>query len=172
MNFVASATTAVVTLLGVMLGGWLTTRNQKILWQRDHARQWRDIRLSTYNDFVSAYRQYVAFALDSNANISASPHPRKPDEMMPYFDEVGRPYREKLEATIMAVRLVSARRETADVAKELVDSARRIAAARATKTEQDIPTEFFDKMWQAQLKFLISARQELELSNLWPPSDQ
>ncbi|RSM37866.1 hypothetical protein DMA12_35275 [Amycolatopsis balhimycina DSM 5908] len=142
------------------------------MWRRDHARQWRDIRLSTYNEFVFAYRQYIAFALDADAIISASPHPYKPDEMMPYFDEAGRPYREKLEATIMAVRLVSARRETADAAKELVDSARRIAAARATRTGQNVPTEFFDRMWQAQHKFMVSARQELGLSNIWQDTEE
>ncbi|MFF1608841.1 hypothetical protein ACFVYA_13770 [Amycolatopsis sp. NPDC058278] len=168
MNFATSATTSFLTLMGVLLGGWLSTRNQERLWRRDHARQWRDIRLSAYNEFLSAYRQYLAFALDQDARIFASPSPRKPDEMMPYFDEVGRPYREKFEAAIMTVRLVSAQRETADAAKELIDRTRRIAAARATHTEQDIPTELFDELWKAHRRFLVAARQELDLPDIWP----
>lgn len=171
MNFATSATTAIVTLLGVLLGGWLSTRNQDRLWRRDHARQWRDIRLSAYNEFLSAYRQYIAFALEPKANISAAPHPRMPARMMPIFDEAGRPYREKLEAATMTIRLVSERRETPDAAKDLIDHARRIAAARAKHSEKDIPQELFDDLWRADRKFLVVARQELNLSNIWPEAE-
>jgi hypothetical protein len=63
--------------------------------------------LATYQDFLTAYREYLSFAQDPNAKISAIPHPRRSDEMMPFFDADGRPYKEKLEATRMAVSLVS-----------------------------------------------------------------
>jgi len=172
VNLATGAITPILALLGVALGGWLTTRNQDRLWRRDHARQWRDIRLSTYTEFLSAYRQYIAYALDPNARITAVSHPRRPDEVMPFFDETGRPYREKLEAAIMAIRLVSERRETTDTAKDLVDHVRRIAAARATYSEHDIPQELFAEMWIADKKFLVAARHELNLSDIWPEAGQ
>ncbi|MBM9503675.1 hypothetical protein [Actinacidiphila acididurans] len=45
MNLVSNGITAMVTLFAVVLGGWLSTRSQDQLWQREHVRQWRDIRL-------------------------------------------------------------------------------------------------------------------------------
>jgi hypothetical protein len=53
---------------------------------------------SAYRDFLAAYRHYVAFALDPAANITATPHPRYPGELIPFFDEAGRPYKERLES--------------------------------------------------------------------------
>jgi hypothetical protein len=75
-------------------------------WRREHVRQWRDIRLTAFTDFASAFRQYVAFALEPKANIGAMPHPRMPAEMMPFFDESGTPHKDKLESTALAVYLV------------------------------------------------------------------
>ncbi|QKV80712.1 hypothetical protein [Amycolatopsis sp. Hca4] len=163
MNVALSVFTPVVTLLGVALGGWLTTRNQERLWRRDHARRWRDVRLSAYTDFLSAYREYIAYAQDPDAHITAAPHPRGRDYVVPFFDETGRPYREKLEGAMMAIRLVSARRETPDTAKNLVDHARRVAAARATHSAHEIPRELFDELWLAVQRFLAAARHELDL---------
>jgi hypothetical protein len=171
VNFATSAITAVVTLLGVALGGWLTTRNQERLWRRDHARQWRDIRLSTYSEFLTAYRQYIAFALEPTARISAVPHPRRPDELMPFFDETGRPYREKFEGAMMAVRLVSDRPATSEAAGELINRARHIASARATHSAQDIPNELFEDLWRVQTKFMVATRSELGLSDTSPETD-
>ena len=41
----------------------------------DHARQWRNIRLSAYKDFLSAYREYIAFTVEPAAKIFTEPHP-------------------------------------------------------------------------------------------------
>jgi hypothetical protein len=49
---------------------------------------------------------------------------------MPFFDETGRPCREKLDAAMMAVRLVSEIPGTLDALNEIVKHAPRIAAAR------------------------------------------
>lgn len=164
MSVIGNVITAVVALVGVMLGGWLTLRNQDRSWNREHARQWRDIRLATYNEFLSAYRQYVAFTLEPTANIAAIPHPRLPDQMMPFFDETGRPYKEKLESAFTAVRLVSDLPDTVRTCVFLVRAARQIAAARATLSESDLPSEPFEKLWSAEKEFLAAAREELGLS--------
>lgn len=165
MNLVGNAITAVVTLLAVALGGWLSVRNQDRLWRRDHERQWRDIRLSAYKDFLSAYREYVAFAQEPTAKISAVPHPRRHGEMMPFFDKKGRPYKEKLEATTMSVSLVSERPETRDALFELIRRARIIAAARAMYSPGDIPDQAFQELFEAHNAFVFAARRELGLSD-------
>ncbi|MFE5675494.1 hypothetical protein ACFQ7B_05055 [Streptomyces erythrochromogenes] len=163
MNIVNTAITGAVALLGVVVGGWLSIRNQDRSWERDHARQWRDIRLAAYKDFVVAYRQYVAFALEPAANISAVPHPRLPGELMPYFDQDGRPYKEGLEAASTAVRLVSESPDTLNAARDVVRSVRQIAAARATCSETALPPEAFERLWSAQAAFLLATRRELGL---------
>jgi hypothetical protein len=93
MDLVSSATTAIATLLGVLIGGWLSIRNQDRLWRRDSARQWRDIRLTAYTKFLAAFRAYVAFASEPTAKITAVPHPRISGELMPFFDERGTQYK-------------------------------------------------------------------------------
>jgi hypothetical protein len=166
MNLASNAITALVTLLAVLLGGWLSVRNQDRLWHRDHARQWRDIRLGTYRDFLSAYREYIAFTLDPAAKIIAIPHPRHTGEMMPFFDEAGRPYKEKLEATLAAARLVSELPQTMDAIRELVRRARQVAAARAIHDPGETPAEEFEELWAAERVFAGFARRELGLAEM------
>jgi hypothetical protein len=159
----STITTAVATLLGVALGGWLTIWNQDRIWKREHARQWRDIRLSAYQDFLSAYREYLAFAQDPNSKITAVPHPRRADELMPFFDASGTPYKEKLEATRMNVSLVSQAQETRDALFMLMSRVRAIAAARASQTPGEIPEESYRNLFAAHNAFVGAARNELGL---------
>lgn len=165
VGLVSNAITATVTLLGVLLGGWLSVRNQDRLWRRDHARQWRDIRLSAYNDFLSAYRQYFAFTLEPAAKITEVVRPEL-SEPLPYFDERGRPYKENMDGTLMAARLVSELPATLDALDNLATRVRRIAVARATHAAEDIPQERFHQLWEAQQAFMTAARQELGLSHV------
>jgi hypothetical protein len=79
MDVVGTSITAAIALIGVLLGGWLSLHNQDRLWRRDHARQWRDIRLAAYKDFVVASRAYVAYAAEPSAGVTAVPHPRVPN---------------------------------------------------------------------------------------------
>src|SRR5205085_1523959 len=104
--------------------------------------------------------EYVAFVQDPSARISAVPHPRYEGEMMPFFDEDGRLYRQKLEATRMAVSLVSERPETRDALYLLMRRARSVAAARATHSPSEIPSETFEALFAAQDAFEFAARRE------------
>jgi hypothetical protein len=162
-----NAITAAVALLGVLLGGYLSFRNQDRLWARDHARQWRDIRISAYRDFLAAYRHYVAFALEPAAKITAVPHPRYPGELIPFFDEAGRPYKERLEGEFAAVRLLSESQETVDSAGRVVMAVRQIAAARATVTQADIPPAAFKNLAVAEQELFSAVRRELGLASSW-----
>lgn len=164
LSIVGNVITAVVALLGVVIGGLLTVRNQERSWRREHSRQWRDIRLAAYNEFLAACRQYIAFTLEPTAKITAVPHPRHPGQLMPFFDEFGRPYKEKLESTFVAARLVSDLQETVDTLFAVVNAARPIAAARATMREGEVPSEYFNELWLAERAFLAAARKELGLT--------
>ncbi|WP_209666129.1 hypothetical protein [Amycolatopsis magusensis] len=153
------------TLIGVMLGGWLTTRNQERLWRREHARHWRDIRLSAYNDFLLAYRQYVVFAVHAAARTSASQGSEKTDGNVPHLDESVIPYEEKLEASAGVVRLVSERQTTPDAAKRLVLRSRQVVAATSDHPEQGTPGELIEQLSRANEEFVTAARLELGLSD-------
>jgi hypothetical protein len=161
VDLLGNGVTAAVTLAAVLLGGWLTVRTQDRLWRRDHARQWRDIRLKAYGDYVTAFRQYIAFTLEPAAKIVAVPHPRRPGELMPFFDSDGRPYKERLEATKTQVLLVAESQTTLDAARRLLLHARRVAADRATHEVGQVPSETFERLWRAERSFVAAARQEL-----------
>ncbi|MFE7037276.1 hypothetical protein ACFU9Y_44010 [Streptomyces sp. NPDC057621] len=162
----ASFVTGLVALVGVVLGGWLSLHNQDRMWQREHTRQWRDIRLSVCNEFLAANRRYVAYVLDPNASITAVPHPREPGRLMPFFNESGRPYKEALEAGFTAMRLVTQRPETVRAGVSFVNCAREVAAARATLSEADIPSQAFEHLWIAEQNFINAVRSELGLQEM------
>ncbi|MEU9918911.1 hypothetical protein [Streptomyces sp. NPDC051001] len=160
----ASVITGLVALVGVALGGWLSLRNQDRISEREHQRQWRDIRLSVCNEFLAANRRYVAYALDPGASITAIPHPREPGRLMPFFNETGRPYKEALEASFTAMRLVTHLPETVRAGVAFVNCAREVAAARATLCEADIPSDAFARLWSAEQEFINAVRAELGLT--------
>jgi hypothetical protein len=168
MNLFSNGITAGVTLFAVLLGGWLSTRSQEQMWRRDHARQWRDIRLAVYREFLTAYREYLAFAREPDARISAVQHPFRSGTMMPFFDEIGRPYVERLEAKELAARLVSERPATQEAVEQLLARVRGIAAARAAHKPEGISPEDYRSLWDAEAHFLATARRELGL----PPLSQ
>ncbi|MGC4837647.1 hypothetical protein ACLQ3D_24415 [Micromonospora vinacea] len=87
MSLIQAGVTATTTMLAVLIGGWLTVRAQDRLWRRDQDRQWRDIRLNAYTDFIGAVREYVAHVLNPAARITAVPRPRDPGDLMPFFDD-------------------------------------------------------------------------------------
>lgn len=167
MDLASTVVTGVVTLVAVVLGGWISVQNQDRLWRIDHARQWRDIRLTAYKDFLSAYREYIAFTLEPTASITARPHPRRSGDMMPYFDEAGRRYLEKLDAARTAVRLVSGTPEIGDILDLLVRRARRIAAARAAHAADEIPDNYWQELFDAEHALVTAARKELGLPGAW-----
>jgi hypothetical protein len=89
---------------------------------------------------------------------------------MPYFDERGTRYKEKLESTKTSVRLVSGDQATVRALNQLVAGARSIAASRAAATVGAVPAEKFDDLWAAEREFVHAARQELGLTAWFPIS--
>jgi len=156
--------TAATTLTAVTLGGWLTTRAQDRLWRRDHQRQWRDIRLSAYTAYLTAFREYIAYVLQPDAQVRVIPRPRKPHDLMPFFDETGSAYKERLEATKTTLRLLSNQPSVVRASNAMVRHARLLAADRATHTAETVPPERFERLWSAEREFVLAAREELGLA--------
>jgi hypothetical protein len=156
---------AVVTLAAVILGGWLTVRAQDRLWRRDHQRQWRDIRLETYTAFLTAFREYVGYVLRPSARLIAIPRAQPPHDAMPYFDEEGTPYRERLESAKTSLRLVAAGPAVVAASNAMMRQARSLAADRAAHDVGDLPSERFEQLWVAEREFVLAAREELGLAS-------
>ncbi|MBQ1061968.1 hypothetical protein AB0F90_08980 [Micromonospora chalcea] len=161
--------TAVATLCAVVLGGWLTLRGQDRLWRRDTERQWRDIRLKAYTDFLTAMRELVAYLLTPTAVVTAVPRQSGEGDDMPFFDERGTRHKERLEATKSAIRLVAGTATVVEATDALVRRARLVAVARAEHGPDAIPPERFTELWAAERAFLRDARAEVGLVR---PSDQ
>ncbi|NKE59964.1 hypothetical protein FXN61_25455 [Lentzea sp. PSKA42] len=165
MGLVQVSITATATMLAVLIGGWLTLRAQDRLWRRDQDRQWRDIRLNTYTEFINAFREYVAFLLQADAHISAVPRPRAPGDAMPFFDETGTKYKERLESAKTSLRLVTEQAGLIRASSAMVHQARKLAASRATRSVDELPSAEFDALWAHEREFITHARTELGLSN-------
>jgi hypothetical protein len=163
VGVVQAFVTASATMLAVLIGGWVTVRAQDRLWRRDQDRQWRDIRLKAYTEFLGATREFVAFTLNPQARIVAVPRPRDPGDLMPFFDDEGGRYRERLESTKTALRLVAGRPDVVRASSALVRQARVLASARAGAAVDSLPDEHFDALWQAERQFIEQARAELNL---------
>ncbi|MGC4757647.1 hypothetical protein [Micromonospora trifolii] len=169
MSLIQVGVTATTTMLAVLIGGWLTVRAQDRLWRRDQDRQWRDIRLNAYTDFIGAVREYVAYVLNPTARITAVPRPRDPGDLMPFFDDDGSRYRERLESTKTALRLVAGQVEVVSGSSELVRQARLLAATRAGSDAEALPADRFDALWEAERRFIEVARAELGLPSAFRP---
>jgi hypothetical protein len=172
MGLVQVGITATATMLAVLIGGWLTLRAQDRLWRRDQDRQWRDIRLNTYTEFINAFREYVAFFLQADARISAVPRPRAPGEPMPFFDETGTKYKERLESAKTSLRLVTDQAALVRASSAMVHQARKLAASRATHEVDELPSAEFDALWACEREFITCARTELGLAGALPGSDR
>ncbi|WP_431957765.1 hypothetical protein [Nocardia lijiangensis] len=166
MDIVGNAISALAVLVGVVLGGWLTVRSQQNQWTREYERHWLDIRLSTYNDFVTAYRQYVAFVLSERVKVVAIPHPRVPNELTPLFDEEGMQHKVRLDAAWVATRVVCTTQATSDACLKVVTIARQIAASRANLDATEVPPELLNQLWTAQYGFVSAVRTELGLETM------
>ena len=89
---------------------------------------------------------------------------------MPFFDEHGRRYRERLEAARTEVRLVSESESVIAAAGALLLHARRVAAARAKHAAESMPSALFDDLWKAEREFVTTARLDLGLQRVALPS--
>lgn len=157
-----------VTVLAVLIGGWLSSRAQFRQSEKQDDSNWRAVRIAKYAQFLTAYRQYIAYALDPEAKISAVPHPRLPNTMMPFFDATGRRYREQLEAARAELLLACVDDAVEHATLMLLRQARSIAASRHNTAATDIPPQQFEALWTLEREVINQARKDLGLSRLRP----
>lgn len=166
MGIANSIIAGVAALLGVTLGGYVTIRNQERMWKREHDRQWRDIRLQAFDDFVTAYRGMMAYISSPEAGITSTPHPRRAGEWIPYFSESGQLFRERLEIAVSRLRLVVLSGDTSRCAHAVVYALRDLAAARAEHPHDGMPDDLYLRFFEVQQRFLTAARAEVGLPEL------
>src|SRR5262245_25499068 len=143
MNLVQVTVTATATLLAVVIGGWITTRSQNRHWRRDHQPQWRDIRLAGYSDCLNAFREFITYVLRADVEIVMVPRPEEPHDPMPFFDSEGTAYRQRLEATKTAVRLISGGPDIIQSCNSMVRHARLLASDRASLGIGEVSSDRF-----------------------------
>lgn len=118
-----------------------------------------------YGEFLSAFRDYVAYIQLPDAQITTVRRPREPHDLMPYFDQHGLRYKENLEATKTALRLVSGSPQLVESSRLMVRNARLLAADRASLGVEAMPAARFDECWAAERAFVRRARDELGLDS-------
>jgi hypothetical protein len=153
-------------LLGAGIGAFIPFYRDKRLWKRESEKYWLDTRLATYKELLSAHRQYLAYVMLPDTLIEALPHPRFPGELMPFFDEKGRPVVERHDAAFSALRLVAMSQPTEQAMANLVTSARQVACARAEMQPKQLGSGLFEKTSSYEQAFINEARRELGLPEL------
>jgi hypothetical protein len=153
--------TALVTLSGVALGGRLSRGWRDRLLERDEARQWREIRLRTHNEYIDAYRDCVAFICDSPERIRVVARPDRPDELLPVLGGPGMRLRQRLDAAASSARLVSRSPATLDAVDSLVRRIDRLAVEWAGQPRDAIPVGPYDAVTAALQDYTDKVREEL-----------
>jgi hypothetical protein len=105
----------------------------------------------------------VAYVLLPSTVITAVPRQRPPNDLMPFFDEQGNGYKERLESAKTALRLVSDNPAVVEASQRMVRCARQLAVHRATNEPGALPADGFDDLWAAERAFVAAARLELGL---------
>jgi hypothetical protein len=162
---VDSVTLAITTcgpLLGVLVGSLLSSRSQGRLLASQRAQDVNDARRQTYLQFLEAVRHYVAYTQSSDARIEAVPD-EFGNEVHPVLDAAGTPYRLRMDAGQIAVRMQTTSLELVARAHALVTAARTAAASRKHHQAGQIPPELYHAIWAEERRFVDAARTELGL---------
>src|SRR5215475_5058378 len=104
-----------VALIGVVLGGFLSSQVQTRAWKQEETRRWRDSRMATYGDFVGAVREFRAYVLrpDSRVQVVGLPDGVR---IGPLFEGEGTVRYQAVEATLVRVKMVARDHATVDAA--------------------------------------------------------
>jgi hypothetical protein len=154
-----------VALLGVLLGGLLSSRSQTRAWNQEDTRRWRESRMATFGDFVAAVREFRTYALrpDARIRLIALPDGKR---LAPGFEGDGTTRYQEIEATLARVKMVAQDQATIDAALLHLRLARRFAVARAVYGLGKIPEDLDTRLFTTELGFLNTARTELGLPDV------
>ena len=155
---------APLTLVGVWLGGFLSSRAQDRTWKREQSQLSRDVRRAVYSRLVATVRQYRSYVVGPHAQVDVwlwdDPGGRR---LAPGIGADGATYQEAMEASFTEVLMVAEDQETIDRAHFLTGMARRTAVARAIYGSDQIPNNVDGALFVAERSFIECARRDLGL---------
>jgi hypothetical protein len=104
-----------VALLGVLLGGYQSSRSQTRAWNQEETRRWRESRMATYGDFVAAVREFRTYVVRPDTQIRVV---ALSDRMRiaPGFEGEGTTRYQAVEAMLARVKMVARDQATLDAA--------------------------------------------------------
>ena len=164
MNLAALIVGPIVALAGVWLGGWITSRGQERLRDREERRHERDELRVACRAYLAAARQFDQYLKDPRTVIDTVANPGAPHPI-PIFDARAEPYNQTLEACSASLLFAAASVETINQATRLRTALVRLAVARAEHPGPGrIPNEPVLAVLAAERDFMNAARRDLGLA--------
>jgi len=148
-------------LLGVALGGWLSTRGEAKLLQEAHQEADRQFRANAYIEYLTVHRRFRRFLLTETVQVKLVRHVGRGNGNTPVIDdstahwEAVERARSTLEIWPSANNLMP---RAGDVTAALYD----VARARASCAPGEVPMPIVDVARKAEHEFAQAARVDLE----------
>ena len=145
-------------LVGVWLGGVLTSRTQRHAWHREQDRREREAIRSACSAYVAAARRFASYVKDVNTEITAVPNPES-GEPIHVVKDVS--FHLELETASAEVLLVVRTAGTVQHARTLRNALGSLALARAERPGAALPRERLADIRAAEIAFINAVRAEL-----------
>jgi hypothetical protein len=152
-------------LLGVGLGGLLSSRAQDRAWRREEQRRWQEARRTAYGNLVAAVRQYRSYVSQPDTQIDVWTHPSG-ERLVPGIGGEGTTVQAAMEAAFTTVQMMARDQETVNQAHLLTSVARRVAVGRAIHGPGRLHVDLDETQFRAEHDFLKSARRDLGLHDM------
>jgi hypothetical protein len=149
----------VAALLGVVLGGLLTSRSQMQRWQREEDHKEREAIRTACAGYVAAARRYAGYIKNVNARVTVVPGNTPDDARIHALDDPAllMDLETASASVLLAVRSSTTVTCARDVRRVLAD----LAVARADRPGTGLPDELLATLRAAEAAFINAARVEL-----------
>jgi hypothetical protein len=149
----------IAALLGVLLGGLLTSRNQRQIWQREQQQAEREAVRNACSEYVSATRRFASYIKDINTTVTTVPGLAADEDPIHVVDDPS--FHFDLERASAAVLLAVRTSETVERARDLRRALADLAVARAAHPQAALPSERLTVLRATEAAFINAARAEL-----------
>jgi hypothetical protein len=152
------------TLGGVVVGAWLTNRNDRWLLEERHHREDRQARINACIEFLAVFRQFRTFVLTHDLKVVIQPSAMPGREVA--FIKDAPAYTDAVQRVIGQLRLLEGG-QTAIVAAsaDVQEASRQIVLARSKRWPKALPAELVEQARKAEREFIRIAHRELGMSN-------
>ncbi|HEU5472726.1 MAG TPA: hypothetical protein VFV67_18925 [Actinophytocola sp.] len=148
----------IAALIGVWIGGVLSSRSQRETWQREQERRERDAIRAAGGGYVAAARRFVSYVKDLNTEITIVPHLGSAGPIHVLQDPT---FHLELESASAEVLLVVRSAETVQSARNLRTTLFALAVARANNPDGVVGDKGLAGLRAAEAAFVNAARAEL-----------